>query len=383
MKKNILAIGAYERDNFGDLLFFLTLKLALAKRECNLVASSIVSSDMRETLGEYVFPYHFLLSDYKWDAIWIVGGEMGGLDLTGALSMSLSGIDYFKLSESGRMIVNKYLVGKDFRHLAYLPEISNYSKNKDAMLVINSVGGFEALSQDECSKLLESTKETLMDAAKICVRNKQSHEYLNSLGIKNNLLPDVVHAIATYYEGDKFSGEGYIIFQINVHLLEKYSIENVSEQIYNLIFKYGYKVCLFAAGTAKYHDSFTCYEKIKEHVKDKYKEERVDIIYERNPLALVDWIKNAKITIGSSLHLRIVSAAFAVPRVSLKVEKMTKYCQIWDDGQPYDIELENILQACNVAFAVKMEGMFKHAEALRISASENIEAIIEKIYENR
>ena len=46
-KINILTIGAYERDNFGDLLFFILLKRILEGKNCNIVAGSIVGSDMR------------------------------------------------------------------------------------------------------------------------------------------------------------------------------------------------------------------------------------------------------------------------------------------------------------------------------------------------
>ena len=56
----------------------------------------------------------------------------------------------------------------------------------------------------------------------------------------------------------------------------------------------------------------------------------IEIVADRRPLALVEHIRRARVVVGTSLHVRIVAAAYGVPRVSLSKPKPTRYAKLWD-----------------------------------------------------
>lgn len=389
MCKNILTIGAYERDNFGDLLFFIILKKALQGAGWNIVPGSVVYSDMRNTLGEIVFPYDILLHRYKWDAVWVVGGEMGSLDIENAMLMSLEKEHakiYQELEVEAREYIMHFLAGNNTNHLAYLPIIDDYDLNKNTKLIINSVGGFELLDNRN-TVLFDSTMKTLKSATYISVRNRQSHVFLNSHGIHNVLAPDIVHIIPLCFQDKDYDffqqqEEDYALFQISTSYFNEYPIDYISKKIFDTIKEYDYKIYLFAAGIANYHDDIEQYKDIKKYIHCNFNEDRVEIINERNPIALVNWIKHSKLWVGSSLHGRIISSAYSIPRVSLKMDKVSNYCELWDNLFPYNVALDNIVRSCEIAWSVEKKYADFQSKSLSEKAKTNLNSILDKIYEN-
>jgi hypothetical protein len=86
--KRVLLVGAYQRDNLGDLLFLLVTERYLEGTE--VVAAAPFSADMREQLGRCIPAYGPLLRSESFDAIWTVGGQVGRVDLARAYKMSAS-----------------------------------------------------------------------------------------------------------------------------------------------------------------------------------------------------------------------------------------------------------------------------------------------------
>ena len=60
-------------------------------------------------------------------------------------------------------------------------------------------------------------------------------------------------------------------------------------------------------------------------------------------------IRRARVVIGTSLHVRIVAAAYGVPRVSLAKPKPTRYARLWDPDMPFDVALEDLDAAVEAA----------------------------------
>ncbi len=382
MSRKILTIGAYERDNFGDILFFLVLEYFAKRHDCELIAGSIFSSDMREYFGKYILPYHFLLSEYSFDAVWVVGGEMGACPIDFAVNMSINKEykeHYLQVHSTIASFTNQYLVGGDNIHLAYLPYLQEYQKNRDVPLVINSVGGFEALSGKD-DMLVENTIATLKRAQQINVRSRNSYEYLLSKGIQSQLNPDSVHALSFFYHPDNTVQGEYILVQINEHLFDVYGVDMISKSLYTIIQEYNCPVYLFSAGTANYHDSIEDYKDIQQNIISKYKENRVYIINEKRTLKRVDWIANAKIWIGSSLHGRIVASSYGVPRVSFSLDKVNHYAETWDSLFPYNITPETILDACKKALDIDPKDIKLSTSRLTEMAISVMEDAFDKLY---
>lgn len=65
----------------------------------------------------------------------------------------------------------------------------------------------------------------------------------------------------------------------------------------------------------------------------------------RNPLAVVEEIASAQLFVGTSLHGRIISACYDVPRVSLNGEKLNEYAAQWDSEMPFGRELTQLGEA--------------------------------------
>ena len=79
-------MGAYERDNFGDLLFLLVTERYLGGAD--VVAAAPFAADMRQLLGRRIPAFGPLLRDEAFDAVWTVGGQVGRVDLERAYKMS-------------------------------------------------------------------------------------------------------------------------------------------------------------------------------------------------------------------------------------------------------------------------------------------------------
>lgn len=368
LPKNILTIGAYERDNLGDLLFFIIFEKALKNFNCNLVAGSIIFSDMRKLLGRFVYPYDQLLNDHKWDAVLVLGGEIGRCSIPMAIRISLGTSNQINLKEFENSVNN---------YLAYLPDTKKYEKNKNTLFMINSVGGFSKMKDN---KINEEIKDILLSADKISVRTKPTQDYLNSIDVKNELVPDVVHVLPLYYPKKEIHKEEYFLFQMNINRMRFYSVENISKQLCRVIQKYRCKIYLFMAGTVKFHDNPDLYMELKESINNTLKGDWVEVISERNPLKLVEWISNSKLWMGSSLHGRIISIAYSIPRISFDLEKVNAYSALWDEQFPFNVKIDNLLESCEKALSVSQKEMDLKANFLTKKASDNLYIILKEIF---
>ncbi len=376
--RKILIIGAYERDNFGDLLFFLILKEFF--KEEYVVPSSIIFSDMLHLMDEIVYPYDTLLKEYEWDLIIVAGGEIGGVDLHSALNMSLSTNEYELIEKTNNEIINfcyEYLTGFKVNRAAYLPDLKIYSKNRNCPLFINSVG-ISRLKLMKNSFNYKESFEILQNACFLSVRDNISFEYLNSVNIDSILIPDSVHSIKKVMDHkieekilfNDINCE-YILFQCSQNYIEENSLDVIIETLEQLIKKYNKKIYLFAAGIARHHDSFELYEDIVNKIDDVYKS-RILIIYERNPLSLVKYIKYSKMWIGTSLHGRIIAITYSIPRVSLENNKVAMYSGLWDNEFPYNVKLKDLVNLSEIGFNIDIKKLNETALYLENKVYKNL-----------
>lgn len=340
---NILAVGAYERDNFGDLLFLYILR-KLLKDKANIIPSSIVFSDMRKINGEVIFPYDFLLKKYKFDGIFTVGGEVGGVDIVGALMMDISKKEneaIFRNKQDLNEIVEFYTnISQESEKHAYIIDRRDYPLNLDTPNILNSVGLSNIKNLND--KFLLKTQDILKNSF-ISVREEKSHNLLSDYGIESKISPDVVHTIRIFRKKKKASGR-YVVFQINHDLIQKNNLEygNIAEKLKIIANTANSDIKLFLAGVTEGHDDIDDYNEIVKEFNKIENEKTISIIDERDPLKLVDYISGSIMWIGTSLHGRIISAAYDVPRISLLNNKVSNYAQKWDSDMPHDIKIADI-----------------------------------------
>ena len=331
MRGRILAIGAYDRDNFGDYLFYYVLN-AVARDKFDIIPGALSSRDMRSPYGIITQSYDKSLSNNSYDAVWVVGGEVGGVDIHSAICMLNTGrvrdMYVSSLKNSSIRILLDYIEGVSAINtkIAYIPNLSQYELNKDAKLIINSVG----LSKADLSKI---SVRSLMENASITVRDKSSYEVCKKARVKSSLVPDVVHSIAKVYTPSKKNGK-YILAQLNHGYIVNQGYNNVLNRLRELHEATGLNVRFIAAGTAEGHDSLDLYNDMVNSLG-----EWASVITSRKATTIVDYIANAEIVVATSLHFRIISMTYGARIVSLKNDKVTQYVNTWKDKSPCDVDI--------------------------------------------
>lgn len=375
MKRNILTVGAYERDNFGDYLFFEIIKRLF--QEDNILPGSVVGADLSDPYGIITIPYDYVLSKYKVDVVWVVGGELGPVDVVGAGRMFIP--DNIIGEGSGESLLNdksianiQSLVGANTKNAyAYIPDLSLYPRNATTPLVVNSVG----------LSFSDKTKErvrVLQQAKYISVRDSASMTWAGK-NINLEIAPDLVHILPKVYKPKKLVNIG-IAFQANESFIKSVGVEHIAEELLNISKNHNMPVNIFAAGTAKHHDSPEQLKKIVDILKAKGIEAHFQDT--RKPLEIVDIISSSSITIATSLHARIVACAYSVPRVSLENKKVSNYVKEWDKTMPYDIGIDNLAQEVNFACSSDRKQQAEIATNLMKLSQGNIDKIIKIMPKN-
>ncbi len=354
IRRAILLIGAFERDNFGDFLFALVTRSYLKAFDVSY-ASTLASA---LPSGEPVESIPGALQRRSWDSVWVTGGEVGGVDVETALHMALSGERghaYRDAAQAGRGFIARALGHSSLDESAYLPPLARYPKNASTPLVVNSVGLSRIASFPE-SPLCAAQLGIVGQATEVAVRDRSSQDFLQSRGIPSMLSPDIVHSISA--RGDiqmpKQMSEHapYIAVQINTEVLRIHGVRTVSAALVAVARESRLRIRLHAAGTAPGHDSLAALAAIGAVMSDDLGPQQVRVETERDPLAITAMIARSNLWIGSSLHGRIVASSYGVPRVSLENAKVSGYAETWDPEYPHGVAPEDLSQALGRSFAL-------------------------------
>ena len=373
--KRVLLVGAYERDNLGDLLFLLVTERYL--QGADVVAAAPFSADMRAQLGRRIPAYGPLLRSESFDAIWTVGGQVGSVDVARAYKMSAkprAWRRYERRSEAARARILRRAAGGAPPPSPYIPLPAAYPRNAEAPAVLNSVGiaGVRGIEPGR----REAVVAALRGAAAVTVRDQGSSRLLSDLGVEHRLLPDAVHALGVIEPAERDPRAETAIVQISSARLRMLGHERVARALARSPQLARRPVRLLPAGTATGHDAIRDYEAVARAARGL----DVEIVRDRRPLALVGHIRRARVVIGTSLHVRIVAASYGVPRVSLAKPKPTRYARLWDPGMPFGVELGELDAAVEAALerATRPEAA-EHAQRLALAAHENLEQLARRV----
>ena len=279
----------------------------------------------------------------KFDAIWVVGGEVGGVDSFDALRMSLPAEQIRSAEKNGYMSqLAKTKLINESNTIAYIPNLAIYPLNKKTPLIVNSVGISRTSNPADLKRYIKK-------ATVLSVRDQASFDWCKKEKLEACLNPDVVGCISRLYKPAKV--EESIIFQANKKYITARGVATVVDRLQQihqqLSIKAPVNIALVAAGTASNHDDTRQLEAIA----NKLNQLQVPayVVQNRNPLRIVDLVANARVVIATSLHMRIVAASYGVPRVSLENDKVTGYVKKWDANQPYDVKLREVVESVNIA----------------------------------
>ena len=332
-KRRIALIGAFDRNNYGDVFMPIILE---------------------EVLGEnYSFDYYALkdfdltdvggkkgrslkkISDYSYDASIIVGGEV--------LSASYSGM--IKNIEDNTVILFFYRVLNKLFPLSFeklAKKILNgetinpwvYSRKRLSTdkIIYNTVGG-RGIKFDKA--YIDDLKESNF----ISVRDEQTKLELSKNGIRSFLYPDSVSIISRVFPKEKVEkivtselrekvkmAGNYFVFQINKST-GRNNIEELAFQIDQIVKETNLSCILLPIGYAQGHEDFVPLKKIKELSKS----DKVFFFEEKNIYSILFILANSSLYVGTSLHGAITSMSYAIPHMALtnSITKLTDYIKTW------------------------------------------------------
>ncbi len=255
----------------------------------------------------------------------------------------------------------------------YIPSASAFARNASALTVLNSVGIAAARGAEPVRR--DAIVTALREAGAIAVRDAGSRRLLRELGVEHRLVPDAVHALGVLDPFERGPADTAIV-QVSSARLRMLGHERVGAAL------------AAQPGAARSPDPPAAgrhrararraadAEAVARAARRAARGVDVAVLDERRPLALVDHIRRARVVVGTSLHVRIVAAAYGVPRVSLAKPKPTRYARQWDRDMPYEVELADLDAAVEAAIdRGRRPEAAAHAAGLALAAHENLEAL--------
>jgi hypothetical protein len=367
----IVLFGAFDRHNFGDLLFPHIFTALLGKQR--FIYAGLLERDMRIYGGHHVFPLSQIVQWVKQEPVCVVhvGGELLTCSAWEAAVMLLSG------SEADEMIAR---YGNDTEaQLCWahkflgITDLAPYTAARTSMMqavTYNAVGGTDLSSQNPA--LRNEVFHKLAQAEDVGVRDMHTLAALRAAGMQARLMPDPAVMVAELFAGmiDRHArhGEtaqacsayphGYIALQFSADFGRADILERLCVQLERFAAANKYGIVLFRAGAAPWHDSLEYYGQLAALLSKV----PVRIFHSLNVWDICALIARSQAYCGSSLHGRIVALAFGRPRLTLRhpdqplsmPTKHEAFVQTWEDGAlPGVLAIEELEQGLCAALHSK------------------------------
>jgi len=367
-ENHIFIIGAFDRFNYGDLLFPLVIDAQLATygqpfhtRYFGVIESDLSAFGGRPTDDIKAF-YQACRESTGHTSIIVAGGEAVAVtwsSLLLALSRSFKRTHRFHHHLNRWMDLNKF-AKRRLHGETELPFVFTASDFTGIDRVIfNSLGGSEIDPAifDRYSEL----RDKLRGVDYFAVRDQATQQHLAKQGIQTHLYPDSAILMSNFYPSallaERVSPEiagyvaenrhRYVFFQVkNNHA--KANEQRIAKQLDAISAQTGLQICLCPIGKALNHDDHLALKRIAPLL--------------ARPARLVDkvtiWdimylIANARVYVGTSLHGAITAMSYAVPYVGVVVPKLHSYLKTWGvDKINHTVSLDGIYEGVNHALAV-------------------------------
>lgn len=372
---NINIFGAFDRNNYGDLLFPIVLEKHLLKRIGDTMISfkyyGLRESDLSEYGGKITQPI-MDIQKLNNETIILAGGEtLGttwfGMDACFPTNEKNKRVFYKilhnKLGQSlwvNKKIMTKYFV--DNIH-PWIPAKENIESNN---FLVNAVGGSDLsiLSSTEISAI----KNAILKSKYFAVRDKETLESLNAafgkeVTSKIKLVPDTVVAMDFVFPKNKLqenlSGESKKYFNVKKR---QYFVFQVSKKVgdahFNKICKglYSYldknkdiDIILLPIGRAEGHSDHLVLERIKRKLSEKIDPSRIFLPENNTIFDTAYYIARSNGYTGTSLHGAITAMAYEVPHAAFSEEilKLVSFLKTWQTTPIIKVEINDIENGIN------------------------------------
>lgn len=380
MKTRALPVlfGAFDRHNFGDMLFphLLTALLpgrafalcGLAERDLLAVGGHRVEA-LAPGAAHLIHVGGELLTCTAWQAAVMLRDPSETDALVRRYDARPADAAKWAAAQLGTSRAMPYVAGRD----ALAP---------DGKLIFNAVGGVEWAALSAAQR--EELKRALDAADWLSVRDHFTRAALRREGIAASLCPDPAVMLGECF-GDTLSErarrrpvktmreafpQGYLACQFSGDFADEASLDAIAGGLAAAAAATGFGLVLFRAGAAPWHDDLSLYEKVLARLPS----ERVRLFASLHLWDICALIAASRGTVSSSLHARIVALACALPRVSLvrpqrgpsRPDKVAAFAETWEpQGLPYGVAPVDIARATARALATPSALLQDNAAQLR------------------
>lgn len=390
MKKNILVFAAYDRFNYGDLLFPYIVEYHL--KDINTINSikyySVKQSDLskfggKKTQGLTDF-YKECNNILHENIVIIAGGETVGVTWDSYYtSLYKRGATLRKLFAKIRLSALFNIYAKIILHGEGNFVFSIDKKNfKNISKIIFNANGASSVDDMPVKSLLTNI---LNKVDYLAVRDKKSYFNLKSLGINSYVFPDSAIMISELYTPnclekkvkssivDFINKKEYIIFQINSINARKYH-SHIAGSLEKIKSNHNIEICLCPIGLAHGHNDIEGLKIINNALNFK-----VSFFKEVSIWDIMMLISRSKAYVGTSLHGIITAMSYSVPYIGIYPNKLDSYLQTWGvDGSKKCVDADKIHIKFNELLG-KGRNMLELNRNFQISKSKESFAEITKI----
>lgn len=385
-KNHILIIGAFDRFNYGDLLFPLVIEAQLATygqafdaRYFGIIESDLSALGGKPTDDIQAF-YRACQENMGHTSVIVAGGEAVAVTWS-SLLLALSST--FKRTHRFHHHINRIVDLNAFakRKLHGKTELPFVFTKSDFAgidrVIFNSLGGSEI--DPATFDRFGGLRERLRGIDYFAVRDKATQRNLAEQDIDTHLYPDSAILMSNFYPttilADRVSAtvaeyvaknrNGYVFFQIkNNHA--KTNEQQIAKQLDAISVQTGLHVCLCPIGKALNHDDHLALQRIAPLLTRPHM-----LVDEVTIWDIMYLIANASVYVGTSLHGAITAMSYAVPYVGVAVPKLHSYLQTWGvDGINHVVPLGGLYNGVNrslhidrTALARSRDQQLKAAEA--------------------
>ncbi len=372
-----ILFGAFDRHNFGDLLFPHLLAALLPGRVFDICG--LAARDLRAFGGHEVKPLaagaaHLihvggeLLTCSAWQAAIMLLEPDAAADAIARYGSDPAAGAAWAARQLGTARSMPYVVGRE----ALAP---------GGRLIFNAVGGVEwdALSAAQ----RDEVKAALRQADWLSVRDHVTQAALRAEGIEAPLCPDPAamvepcfgEAIGWHRQQSPVKAirdafpQGYLACQFSADFADDASLDALARGLAGVAAATGLGLALFRAGAAPWHDDPTLYERLQRRLPTGM----AQLFPSLHLWDICALIAASRGLVGSSLHGRIVALAYGLPRVSLappqqgvRPDKRAAFAETWEpDAVPRCVAVDRIEPALMQALAVPVDLLRENAASLR------------------
>ena len=374
----LVLFGAFDRHNFGDLLFPHLMTALLPERV--FAFAGLVERDLLAFGGHRVRalgaerPLQLihvggeLLACTAWQAAVMLLDPAGAAAAIARYDADPVAAAAWAARQLGTSRLAPYVVGRE----ALAP---------GGTLIFNAVGGVDWSHLSLAHR--EAVKTALRQADWASVRDHLTQAALRAEGLDVPLCPDPAVMVAACF-GERIAvqqhhGEvqalrtdfpqGYLALQFSADFGDDATLDALVRELSRVVAATGLGLVCYRAGAAPWHDDAGLYDILQQRLPPG----TTRLFESLNLWDICALIAASRGAIGSSLHGRIVALAYGLPRVSLippqqgdRPLKAAAFAETWEpDSVPRGVTVDEIERAVMQALAAPTDVLQDNAANLR------------------